>query len=117
VDKDFMKKLLTCFALLSLVSCDNNKTTDSMNPHTNESDHNMNYQMHSDNDITKNLTKSLSNDSSLSTNARTTHVSTSNGVVTLNGTVNSAAERDKVVQIAQMTPGVKSVRNNLTIKK
>jgi hyperosmotically inducible periplasmic protein len=44
-------------------------------------------------------------------------VDTSNGVVTLNGDVKSAAEKAEAMRIARGTDGVKSVRDNLTIKK
>jgi hyperosmotically inducible periplasmic protein len=44
-------------------------------------------------------------------------VDTSNGVVTLNGDVSSAAEKAEAMRIARATDGVKSVRDNLTIKK
>jgi hyperosmotically inducible protein len=44
-------------------------------------------------------------------------VDTSNGVVTLNGTVPSAAEKRRAVQIAKETDGVKSVKDNLKVGK
>ena len=44
-------------------------------------------------------------------------VDTSNGIVTLNGDVSSAAEKAEAMRIARGTDGVKSVRDNLTIKK
>ena len=37
------------------------------------------------------------------------------GVVTLNGTVNSGAERDKAISIARNTTGVVEVKNNLKV--
>jgi len=44
-------------------------------------------------------------------------VDTSNGVVTLNGDVSSAAEKAAAMRLARDTDGVKSVRDNLTINK
>jgi osmotically-inducible protein OsmY len=44
-------------------------------------------------------------------------VDTSNGVVTLNGDVNSAAEKAEAIRLARDTDGVKSVRDNLTIHR
>ena len=42
-------------------------------------------------------------------------VDVSKGVVTLKGTVKSAAARTKAVSIAKATDGVKSVKNLLTV--
>lgn len=42
-------------------------------------------------------------------------VDTSEGFVTLNGTVKSEAEADKAVEIAKSVEGVKSVQSNLVI--
>jgi len=46
--------------------------------------------------------------------ARSIDVSTTNGVVTLTGTVRSAAEHDKAVQLAKETTGVVKVNDKLT---
>lgn len=43
-------------------------------------------------------------------------VDTRGTVVTLSGTVNSAAERDKALQLARETAGVTSVTNNLVVR-
>jgi len=43
-------------------------------------------------------------------------VDTKNGVVTLNGTADKPANRDRAVAIAKDTSGVKSVENQLVIK-
>jgi len=43
-------------------------------------------------------------------------VDTNGGEVTLSGTVNSAAERDKALQLARDTAGVTSVRDRLVIR-
>jgi hyperosmotically inducible periplasmic protein len=42
-------------------------------------------------------------------------VDTTDGMVTLNGTVASQAEADRAVQLAQTVDGVKNVRSNLII--
>jgi osmotically-inducible protein OsmY len=43
------------------------------------------------------------------------HVATSNAVVTLSGKVASAAERDRALQLARETDGVKSVTDQLQV--
>jgi osmotically-inducible protein OsmY len=43
-------------------------------------------------------------------------VDTKNGVVTLAGTVDTPALKDRAQQVAQSVTGVKSVDNNLTVK-
>ena len=47
--------------------------------------------------------------------ARDIKVDTMRGVVTLNGTVNSTAERDKAISIARNTKGVLEVKDNLKL--
>lgn len=47
--------------------------------------------------------------------ARSIDVSTTDGVVTLKGTVTSQAEHDRAVQLARETAGVKKVVDNLTV--
>jgi hyperosmotically inducible periplasmic protein len=47
--------------------------------------------------------------------ARDIRVDAMRGVVTLSGTVNSAAERDKAIAIARSTTGVVEVKNNLKL--
>ncbi len=42
-------------------------------------------------------------------------VSTTGGIVTLSGNVNSGAEQDRAVQIARRVPGVKEVKSTLTV--
>ena len=43
-------------------------------------------------------------------------VDTNNGVVSLNGVVSSAAEKERAAQIARQTPGVTRVVNNLQVQ-
>jgi len=49
--------------------------------------------------------------------ARDIRVATSDGVVTLSGKVGSTAERDRALQLARETDGVKSVTDQLQIAK
>src|SRR3954463_9914028 len=44
------------------------------------------------------------------------HVDTNAGVVTLSGTVHSAAERTRALQLARETDGVKSVHDGLVVR-
>ncbi len=44
-------------------------------------------------------------------------VDTTNGIVTLNGTVDSAANLDRALQVAIAVEGVKIVNNNLSVKQ
>jgi hyperosmotically inducible protein len=50
-----------------------------------------------------------------SVHARTISVSTTDGVVTLTGTVTSAAEHDQAVRLARDTKGVKQVVDRLSV--
>jgi osmotically-inducible protein OsmY len=49
--------------------------------------------------------------------ARTIDVDTVDGTVTLSGSVESAAERDRALQLARETEGVTSVMDRLTIER
>jgi len=51
------------------------------------------------------------------TKARAIHVKTKDGVVTLTGSVDSMAEKDKAGQDAQEIKGVVGVTNNLDVKQ
>ncbi|HTR61957.1 MAG TPA: BON domain-containing protein [Candidatus Binataceae bacterium] len=66
-----------------------------------------------DTTITAKVKKDLHGDET--TKAEKIHVSTSAGVVTLKGHVDSQAAADRAVQIAQNVEGVKSVDNRLAI--
>ncbi|MES2272806.1 MAG: BON domain-containing protein [Chlamydiota bacterium] len=65
--------------------------------------------------ITAKVKKEIMTESSLSASARFISVSTSNGVVTLTGTVASQEESNKAARIARNVSGVSSVNNQLTI--
>lgn len=56
-------------------------------------------------------------DDSLSTLAHNIKITNLNGVVTLRGPVASAAEKAKVAELAEKTPGVTEVNNELDIKQ
>lgn len=66
--------------------------------------------------ITADVRKAITDDESLSTDAHNVKIITRNGMVTLRGPVNSAAEKTKLQSIAQKTPGVSMVHNELEIK-
>jgi len=73
--------------------------------------------MRSDGDITSDVKKAISADKSLSTNAQAVTVTTSKGVVTLKGTVDSSTEKDAVAAHARAITGATSVDNQVEIKK
>ncbi|HZS47403.1 MAG TPA: BON domain-containing protein [Blastocatellia bacterium] len=66
-----------------------------------------------DSTTTNNIKSELAKDTTL--NGRDISVDTDNGVVTVSGTVNTEAERMRVVQIARGTEGVKRVDDKLEV--
>jgi hyperosmotically inducible protein len=68
-----------------------------------------------DGSITAAIKMKFANDEVVS--ASNIDVDTSNGVVTLNGTVDSQLEADRAVELAKAVDGVKNVRSNLIIEK
>jgi hyperosmotically inducible protein len=66
--------------------------------------------------ITTKVKAAILSDTSISGSARFVSVSTTNGVVTLTGSVSSREDRDKIVRIANNVRGVKDVDNQMTIK-
>jgi len=68
-----------------------------------------------DRDITQGVRKAIVADKGLSTNAHNVKIITVNGVVTLRGPVNSAAEKTKVASAAHHVAGVKRVDNQLEV--
>lgn len=66
--------------------------------------------------ITAEIRKALMADSGMSMNAQNCKVITANGTVTLEGVVDSQAEKDAVEARAKAVAGVNSVVNRLTIK-
>jgi hyperosmotically inducible periplasmic protein len=63
--------------------------------------------------ITARVKTALLNDTQV--NATKIDVSTSNGVVTMTGTVRSQPEQQRAIQLARQVNGVKDVKANLTI--
>ncbi len=66
--------------------------------------------------ISGKVKEAIMTDSDLSARAHIMSVSTTDGVVTLGGTVASQEEADKAINIAKSIPGVKSVKSMLKIK-
>jgi hyperosmotically inducible periplasmic protein len=66
--------------------------------------------------ITAAIRQTVVKNESLSVNAQNVKIITRNGVVTLRGPVESAAENMKLQDIAKQTPGVMQVNNQLEIK-
>lgn len=64
--------------------------------------------------ITENVKKKMSDDADLS--GDNIEVDTADGVVELNGTVQSQKEVDQAIQIAKTVDGVKKVKSNLVVK-
>ncbi len=72
-------------------------------------------EMLSDGGITAKIKSKMALDDTVE--ARRINVSTRDHVVTLSGTVTSAKERERAVQLARETEGVKSVKDELRIGK
>lgn len=72
-------------------------------------------QMIKDTDITASIKLGLMNEADMQSTKIT--VVTTKGVVTLTGTVSSAANKDKAIKLAESVDGVKSVQSKLKISK
>jgi len=68
-----------------------------------------------DREITAAVRRAIVKDDSLSLNAHNVKIITRDGIVTLRGPVESAAERTTIAQLAEKTAGVKRVDNQLEI--
>ena len=68
-----------------------------------------------DSAITTAVLEAMLNDENLST--LTVHVETTNGVVLLSGYVKTIRQSDTSEEVARKTPGVKSVQNNIIVRK
>ena len=68
-----------------------------------------------DRTITQNIRKALSDDDSLSTNAKNVKIITSDGTVTLRGPVKNEKEKADIEAKARQVAGVKRVDNQLEI--
>jgi len=108
-----MKKLLLLPVLcLMVTSC----CGDSKDSYGNSNRMSSNSNQSADWEITTKVKGSImSSGDSLSTGARMVSVNTTDGVVTLTGTVATREEMNKVVKIARNVSGVKSVDNQLSI--
>lgn len=69
----------------------------------------------SDATITTSILEAMLNDENLSTVK--VHVETTKGVVSLTGYVKTIRQSDTAEDIAKKTPGVKSVQNNIVVRK
>ncbi len=69
-----------------------------------------------DTEITAAIRRSITDDPSMSVDARNCKVIKAGGVVTLRGVVNTQAEKDAIDRIARAVPGVTRVDNQLEIK-
>lgn len=70
-----------------------------------------------DRNITAAIRKSIVDNDTLSTNAHNVKIITVDGVVTLRGPVDSAAEKTTVETLAKTATGVKRVENQLEINR
>ena len=66
--------------------------------------------------ITQHVRRSVTDNDALSTNAHNVKIITQNGVVTLRGPVNTAAEKATIVAAARSAPGVARVDDQLEVK-
>lgn len=66
-------------------------------------------------DISQEIRRELQADASLSSNAKNVTINTTNGVVTLKGTVTNDIERDTVALKARSVSGVNRLINQLSI--
>ena len=69
-----------------------------------------------DRTITQHVRKAVVDNDALSTNAHNVKIITQDGVVTLRGPVNTAAEKVTVVAAARSAPGVTRVDDQLEVK-
>ncbi len=118
-----MKRILLTLALgLLAVSCSSNNSSNGGYSSNTSNQHNSGcsgYQSDtsdtSDTGITTRVKSAIMSDTSISGSTRFVSVSTTNGVVTLTGTVSSSQDMHRVVHIANGVQGVKRVDNQLTI--
>jgi hyperosmotically inducible protein len=66
--------------------------------------------------ITADVRKAITSEDSLSVNAHNVKIITRGGTVTLRGPVDSEAEKNRLQDIAQKTPGVSQVDNQLEVR-
>ena len=80
------------------------------------SDNNGNFNSNrSDNDIAQNIRSEISNDNTLSHEAKMVQVAVNNGKVTLSGNVQNNGEKNKIDDLVHQTDGVSAVSNDITV--
>lgn len=67
-------------------------------------------------EISATIRRAIMDQKGMSTNAQNCKIITENGVVTLRGTVDSQGEKDSIASIANTTPGVLRVVNELEVR-
>ena len=98
---------------LMLTSCQN--MNESPEKARNAQDRMIEAENETDRGITQKIRQSLMDDDSLSINAKNVKIITTNGVVTLRGTVNNEREKNEIGRKTKAVSGVKSVDNQLEI--
>ncbi len=105
-----MKKTAAILSLCLLMgSCNQNQQNGENNQTCNKCSES------SDWGITTKVKTSIMTDSSLSTSSRLVHIETTNGVVTLTGSVPSKEDSRRIERLAKEVQGVKKVQNQLTV--
>lgn len=109
-----MRILLVAILMLSLAGCTSLLLGDAATTESSVSrDTRSNSQVAADNTISAKIRREFSADSTISQYA--IGISTVDSNVTLSGTVGSFPARDRAVQIATATDGVRSVRNRIMV--
>ena len=99
----YYRILILAFTLTTLVGCQTTPSNGIFNFHSN------------DTTITTNILENMLNDENLST--MKVRVETMNGIVQLTGYVKTIRQSDMAEDLAKKTPGVKSVQNNIIVRK
>jgi hyperosmotically inducible periplasmic protein len=66
--------------------------------------------------ITDHIKKSVESNNALSASAQNVKIAAQNGVVTLRGAVNTAQEREAILEATESAPGVRRVDDQLDLK-
>ena len=97
------RQLILALGFISLMGCQSMPTEKFFSPHTN------------DTTLTTTILENMLNDENLST--LRIHVETTQGAVQLTGYVKTIRQSDQAEDLARKTPGVKSVQNNIIVRK
>lgn len=97
------RNLIIAACIVTLVGCQNLTPDDFFKSHP------------TDTSITTSILETMLNDENLSTVK--VHVETNDGVVMMTGYVKTIRQSDTAEDIAKKTPGVKSVKNNIVVRK